>query len=389
MYKPYTPNSDLEEPPISGLHRTPVEDEEASDSGTETSYSSESGDSQMDGLALWQTAARTSVLLQPPQRSSLLPIGDMVTESTEANETKTGMFNTKLKFEEAKQTNLIMVNSLDRDQSVYPLPTQMRVKLPRVYKNVERIDIVQVKFFCGIYTISAARGNNYILLNVGTVATIPDGTYLLSQLLIAIQKALTDAGVVDCKVTFNPVTGRMTILSSANFNLLFKSGIRSVYNQTAYSEWGLGWNLGWGGQPTDLTGSSSYTSDHFPRLMEDYIYLLMNETEHMNAIDHTDVEKTGRTQDSTGQVSHYFGKLLLNYFGCWAQTFVESPKTFKPVLGRLDRLDFTWANRHGIALTGADVASCDWHMSLRITEIVEVPTADSSITQSRDRPQAS
>ena len=84
-------------------------------------------------------------------------------------------------------------------------------------------------------------------------------------------------------------------------------------------------------------------------------------------------------------MAHYFGKLLLNNFGCWAQTFVEAPKTFKPVLGRLERLNFTWTDRHGLVLDGPDAASCDWHMALRITEIVEVPTADSSLAQSADR----
>jgi len=386
MYSPYVPNSDLHQKPESGLYRTPKEEEEASESGTETSYTSDSsGDGQMDSLTQWQAAARNSV---PAQRSSMPAFGDMVTPTPEPNETVNGMFNTKLTFEEKQQTHIVMVNSLDRDQSVYPLPTQMRVKLPRVYKNVERIDILQVKFFCALYAISAARGNNYILLASGAVATIPDGTYLLSQLMLALQAALTAAGVAGCTVTFNPVRGRMTIAATANFGLSFSSGIRAVINRSAYSEWGLGWNLGWGGQATNLAGASSYTADHFPRLSEDYIYLLMNETEHMNAIDHTDVEKTRKTQDSTGQVSHYFGKLLLNYFGCWAQTFIEAPKTFKPVLGRLDRLDFTWADRHGNPLIGLDAASCDWHMALRITEIVEVPTADSTLTQSRDRDAA-
>lgn len=389
MYKPYAPNSDMHRKPESGFYRTPTEEESASESGTETDYSSESGDEQMDGLALWQAAARDSVLLQPPSRSSLPAFGDVVASSPEAVETDNGMFNTKLTFEEKQKTHVIMVNSLDRDQSVYPLPTQMRVKLPRVYKNVERIDILQIKFFCALYAISAARGNNYILLASGAVATIPDGTYLLSQLMVALQAALTAAGVVGCTVTFNPVRGRMTIAATANFGLSFSSGIKAVINRSAYSEWGLGWNLGWGGQATNLSGSATYTADHFPRLSEDYIYLLMNETEHMNAVDHTDVEKTGRTQDSTGQVSHYFGKLLLNNFGCWAQTFIEAPKAFKPVLGRLERLDFTWVDRHGNPLNGLDAASCDWHMALRVTEIVEVPTADSTLTQSRDRDSAS
>jgi hypothetical protein len=164
------------------------------------------------------------------------------------------------------------------------------------------------------------------------------------------------------------------------FNIIFPTSV-------AYSEWGLGWNLGWGGQPISQTGLLSYTADNFPRIGVDYIYLQLNDTEHMNSVDHTDVEVTGRVQDSTGQVSHYFGKLLLNNFGSWAQTFIESPNTFSPVLGRLDRLNFTWIDRQGIALTttGIGAESCDWHMTLRVTEIVEVPIATSSLIQSSCR----
>jgi hypothetical protein len=350
------------------------------------SSGSESGDEQMDAITHWQNAARAG---QPvPQRSMLPAVGDLVPATPEATETDTGMFNNRIAFEEQRRTHVIMVNSLDRDQNVYPLPTQVRLKLPRVYKNVERIDIVQIKFFCGLYAITRARRNNTITVSDASgqhTVIVPDGTYNLQQLLTAVQTGLNAISALTYTVGYNPVTGRVTMAATGNFTVLFAS-VLPVFNRGAYSEWGLGWNLGWGGQPTDLVGSASYTADHFPRLSDDYIYLQMNDTEHMNEVDHTSVEKTGQAQDSTGQVAHYFGKLLLNQFGCWAQTFVEAPKTFKPVLGRLERLQFTWTDRHGNALTGPDAASCDWHMALRITEIAEVPTANSSLAQSADRP---
>ena len=95
----------------------------------------------------------------------------------------------------------------------------------------------------------------------------------------------------------------------------------------------------------------------------------MNDHEMMNTVDHTDLEDTKVVQDPTGQVSHYFGKLLLNNFGCYAQTFLEAPKVFHPILGRLDRLSFEWTDRHGNVLSGPDAASCDWNMTVRIVEI--------------------
>jgi hypothetical protein len=375
MYSPYVNNNEG------------GDTSESDTSGSSSEYDSSSEDGQMDAITHWQNAARA--LLGPTSvATSLQAVGDSVAATPEAAGTDNGMFNTRIQFEEKRRTHVIMVNSLDRDQNVYPLPTQMRLKLPRLYKNIERIDIVQIKFFCGLYAISAARKNNTLVVDVSGIsyiAAIPDGAYTLSQLIASLQAALISVtGDSSFTVSFNPIVGRVTIAAAVAFSLPFQSSLPS-FNQAAYSEWGLGWNLGWGGQPADTPVALSQSADHFPRLNDDYIYLQMNDTEHMNEIDHTDVEKTGKTQDSTGQVAHYFGKLLLNNFGCWAQTFVEAPKTFKPVLGRLERLNFTWTDRHGNVLDGPDAASCDWHMALRITEIVEVPTADSSITQSTDR----
>ena len=337
MYKPYVSDS-------------------GSGSGSDSDYGSNSEPEDM--ITHWQHALRAQ--LPPPVRTLLPGIGSDVPEEP--------IPDIPVQFEERRQTTLVMVSSLDRDQQVYPLPTQVRVKLPREYKRLERIDIVQIKFFCGLYWVTAA--NNSLTVDVsGTVheVQIASGNYTVATLCAAVQTALATTGT-SFQVVFSPTTGRVTISAPITFSLLFPSS-------AAYSEWGLGWNLGWGGQPVNQVGQTSYTADNFPRLGDDYIYLQLNDTEHMNGIDHTDLEVTGKVQDSTGQVSHYFGKLLLNNFGCWAQTFVESPKLFVPVLNRLDRLNFTWTDRHGNALTtdGLGAGSCEWHMTLRMTEYVQVP----------------
>ena len=295
-----------------------------------------------------------------------------------------GMYNTKLKFEEKRVISVLMVDSLDRDQRAYPLPTQIRLKLPRVYKNVERIDIVQVKFLSGIYTVSEARGNHQMVVVVGSTGykiTVTDGTYTAQQMATALAGAFTTAVGVGFTISYDQSTGRFTISYSGGvFQLPFAANARVG----AMTDWGLGWTLGFGGPPVDLTGETSYTATCFPRLFTDYIYLRMNETEHMNTIDHTSLENTASAQESTGQVAHYFGKLLLAPFGCYAQTFIESPKIFKPVLGRLERLNFDWTDRHGQVLAGVDAAACDWHMTLRITEIHESPEPTSSLAIGSD-----
>ena len=320
--------------------------------------SASDSDSEDDMITKWHIATRAN--LPAPTRALLPGIGSDVPDEPYESD--------RVNFTERRQTTVVMVNSLDRDQQVYPLPTQTRLKLPREYKNVERIDIVQVKFFCGLYWVTTA--NNTLTVDIsGTLYTntIDPGSYSLSTLCSTLQMVLTSNTTRQFLITYSSVTGRITIAASIPFSIVFPTS-------SAHSEWGLGWNLGWGGQPVNQTGQTSYTADNFPRLGDDYIFLQLNDTEHMNGIDHTGLEVTGRVQSSTGQVSHYFGKLLLNNFGCWAQTFIEAPKNFVPVLSRLDRLNFTWTDRHGTTLLTDDAASCEWHMTLRITEVQQIQT---------------
>jgi hypothetical protein len=295
-----------------------------------------------------------------------------------------GLRNTSFQYETRRQTGVLMLDSLDRDFQAFPLPTSLTLHLPRTYRNVERLDIVQLRFFNGLFPFSAARGNTTIYINT-TPYSIPDGNYTITQLISALNTAFTNppAGVT---ASFDANKGRVILTCGGSFALNFKTGLLPT-QLSANSGWGLGWNLGFGGPAMDLSGATSYTAPCAPRIYDEYIYLQLNVPEHMNMVDHTSPENTSITQESTGQTAHYFGKLLLNNFGCWSQTFVEMPKIFRPVLGRLDRLTVTWLDRYGQPfpppappLIDVGAQSCDWHMTVRVVEIAEGPTATSALT---------
>jgi hypothetical protein len=288
-----------------------------------------------------------------------------------------GIRNTSFQYETRRQAGVLMMDSLDRDFQAFPLPTSLTLHLPRPYRNVERLDIVQLRFFNGLYPFSAARLNTTLYINA-TKITIPDGNYSIAQLIAALNTALGGSGVT---ASFNANTGKITLTAGASFTLNFLTGLLPS-QASANSGWGLGWNLGFGGPATNYTGAASYTASCLPRIYDEYIYLQLNVPDHMNMVDHTSPENTSITQESTGQTAHYFGKLLLNNFGCWSQTFVEMPKIFRPVMGRLERLTVTWLDRYGspFLIAGAGAASCDWHMTVRVVEIAEGPTATSALT---------
>jgi hypothetical protein len=360
-------------------HYQPYESasEEESDSssltGSETTGTSDSDrvshDERMSAIDQWRQQGQTWLA---GSRRHVVP------EGPGRSDNELGLWNTQFEYAEERRVSILMLDSLDRDQVVYPLATSTRFKLPRIYRNVERIDICQVKFLNALYAISAARGNNrlcYQFLESEIVCVdLSDGTYTGQQLVDALALALDGTGI---SVKYNCTAGRFIIESAEPFDLPWAS----TASRPGPTDWGLGWNLGFGGAPVDMTGNAIYMASHMPRLFDDYVFLRLNDVEKMNDVDHTSLENTAIAQDSTGEVGDYFGKLLLNNFGCWAQTLIEAPKLFRPVLGRLERLNVDWLNRHGEPLTGPDAATCDWHMTLRITELVEGPAPTASLTR--------
>ncbi len=341
------------------------------ESGSGSGSDSES-DSEFDPREIWQRQARAS--LERP-----------------AVEGFTGGLNdinilqpTTLQFTQYNTPKIVTVDSMHRDHQIYPNPLSMRLMLPQVYKNVSRIDVVQVKFLCGLYSLTAAKKNTSLTLFDSSYnkvqVTIPDGTYTTSFLAATLTTALNKAGPFTYKVSFNSTTGRFIIASPGN---PFRLPFRTLYGSKLYTDWGLGWSLGFGGAPVDLPAAETQTATVFPRLITDYIYLTLNETENMNTVDCTGTENLITSQQSAGLSNAYFGKLLLNDFGSYAQTFMESPKIYKAPLSRLDRIIFNWVDKNGAAITSPDSLSCEWHMTLRIFEMSDGPATSSTLITSR------
>lgn len=366
------------------------EEEETTGSESDATTGSESDtpahmragyDTRAASMDQWRRTMSASWLPTPGRRATIVesqPIG------TPAPGVRQPRQHTKTR----RVTSVLMIDSLDRDQTIYPLPTSLRLKLPRVYKNVERVAVVQVRMLNGILPFAAIRGNTTLYITqsaVTTAYTIPDGSYSTTSLTAALNTALNSPPTpANITPEFLAATGQFSFTSANPFSFAFDTTLPTAMSGRQ-SNWGLGWNLGFGGPPAtydavSVGGVYVLTAPVFPRIYDDYMFLQLNETEHMNMVDHTSQEIVAKSQDSTGQVAHYFGKLLMNNFGCYSQTMVELPKEFRPVIPRLERLNVDWLDRYGAAYTAAAGAgSCDWHMTLRITEIVEVPKATAAL----------
>jgi hypothetical protein len=141
-------------------------------------------------------------------------------------------------------------------------------------------------------------------------------------------------------------------------------------------EYGLGYNLGFA--PVDTIFNTVQRADSFFKILDDYIYLKMNEEFNMNRLDIATKEDLAVTRDSTAQPNLYNCKLILNNFGTYATTFVQNPVNFNPIIGKLDKLTFSWYDITGQIINNDE---CEWSGAVQIVEKLDVATVDSTVTK--------
>ena len=96
----------------------------------------------------------------------------------------------------------------------------------------------------------------------------------------------------------------------------------------------------------------------------------------MNRLDSSGKENLSITHESQGQTNQFAAKLLLANFGSYAQTMIQNPITFNPVLTSIDRLSFQWVDLAGVQIDNLD---CEWNAAVQITEQVTQATPNSTI----------
>lgn len=157
------------------------------------------------------------------------------------------------------------------------------------------------------------------------------------------------------------------------FSFLFNTALTDTRRSLEY-EWGLGWNLGYPKIDTPYDTIQRATS--FFKILDDYIYLKLNQEFTMNRLDSSGPEKLSITHEPTGQTNQFAAKLLLAPFGNYAQTMIQNPINFNPVLTSIDRLTFQWVDLTGIQIDNND---CEWNAAVQISEQVTQATTTSTI----------
>jgi hypothetical protein len=124
------------------------------DSGTDeledTDESEESDDEQHEDPRIRREQdPRYSILKAPgPVQTTLNSINPMKTGAPWDESTNIRSFADHVYLDppKATKTSLISIRSTDRDMSVYPTPFRFQLKLPRVYKDITKFQLVQMSF---------------------------------------------------------------------------------------------------------------------------------------------------------------------------------------------------------------------------------------------------
>jgi hypothetical protein len=217
----------------------------------------------------------------------------------------------------------------------------------------------------GVTVVSTGFGDfmrQFIAFNTNIKDLVNGITSASSAALTAVRKyiATNYSGILpDVVLQRNRFTDPLT------YSIQFKSALIDPYT-TAYDQWGLGWNLGF--DKIDTIYNTRHVAITFIRIVDDYIYLKLDDELNINNIDISYKEDLSQSRDTAGQSKRYYGKLLLNSFGSFAQTFIQSAKAFTIPIGRLDKLTFQLVDAYNRQLSNND---CEYNIVLGIDEMVD------------------
>lgn len=214
-------------------------------------------------------------------------------------------------------------------------------------------------------------GSNYQIVNYASfISTYSDIFYQYNSTSAIINQI--DVGATSTLKAFIANDLRYILPSSANLRqnytdpLPFKINWFSALPENfkpLKDNWGLGFNLGFAKRDTNY--ATYHVSDSAYKIIDDYIYLQLNQADNMNRLDICEEENYDRTTEFTGEINRYYGKLLLNGYNQKCTNLVQNSVKFSPPLARLDKFTFTWVDQTGVQLDNAD---CEWTATATITE---------------------
>ena len=237
-------------------------------------------------------------------------------------------------------------------------------------------------FTYGSNVIPGFPGSNYTFTGFGSFLakyiSIYNSNLATATLLASINSNVTANVSAYIKYYLTPilptyVQTRARFTDPLLFSILFKSALTPQY-ALLEDEWGIGWNLGY--PKADTPYNTIQRANSFYKILDDYIFLKLNKEFTMNRMDASAKENLAITHEPRGQTNQFAAKLLLSGFGAYAQTMIQNPITFNPVLTSMDKLTFQWVDATDTQINNAE---CEWNAVVQINEQVTQATVTSTI----------
>lgn len=287
--------------------------------------------------------------------------------------TPTEQFETMIRFVLPNKYDFGYVTQFDLINEISSLSTnrtQYNSNYAYILSNFDTSFYQSTSFF-GAGFLPNFDGSNFDTSNfrgfASNVSTIYQGyqsnAALLSNITNYVNTNLLGYISTNLKYILPPIAlTRQNFTDPIIFSLFWKSGLLPQY-KNLLEDWGLGYNLGFAKMDTPF--STYHRAISFYKILEDYIYLRLNPEFQTNRMDTTFREDLKVTRDSTGAIQNFHGKLILNNFNTFSQSFVFNNSPFNPAIGKLDSMYFQWVNFVGETIDNHD---CEWTASVVITE---------------------
>jgi len=131
----------------------------------------------------------------------------------------------------SQATSVIVINSKDRDRTVYPDPTFFTLRLPRIYRNIKSINLTEISILNSFFNFRPSKGNVTLPLIESGRSTfsvnIRQGTYSADSLVSELQSALNKTPLF-ANLSFTAFKNQFK--ATGNFNLLFNQPNGEIFN---------------------------------------------------------------------------------------------------------------------------------------------------------------
>jgi hypothetical protein len=202
----------------------------------------------------------------------------------------------------------ILVDSRDRDVSLFKDPGEYVVKLPETLHQVSKVTLIGAEVPSSFYVFTQQRNNTSIILTyygVKHTIRLEDGNYGFSSMITALKDAFNAACATSLAdtpfdVTLDPKTLRLSIRGP----IILSGSIREEFSISIESgdrEWPLGYYLGFGRETRTISSVDGIITGEYVCSLNPEVYILVD-IDGVNQILESSVLGEGGTMGMTSAI---------------------------------------------------------------------------------------